>query len=52
MLVCEIWAQKNSLNYLGLDSGNKIQCDATEPIFWLRSAKIPFDGEYLAGKGF
>ena len=52
MFAHEIWVQKKALNYLGLDSGNKIQCDATEPIIWLRSEKLPFDGECLADSVF
>ena len=44
--------RKNVLYYLGLDSGNKIRCDATEPIIWLRSTKLSFDGKYLADTGF
>ena len=44
--------RKNVINYLFLDSGNKIQWEATEPTIWLRSEKPPFDGEYLEDKGF
>ena len=43
---------KNVLNCLGLDSENTNQCDTTEPIIWLRSAKLPFHRECLAEKGF
>ena len=44
--------RKNLLNYLGLGSENTDQCDTTEPIIWLRSSKLPFNGECLADKGF
>ena len=44
--------RKNALIYLGLDTENKLQYDAIEPIIWLRSAKLPSDRECLTDKGF
>ena len=44
--------RKKFLNYVGLCSVNAEEHDTTKPIIWLRSAKLPFNGECLADKGF
>ena len=42
----------SALTHLGIFSENNDTCDTTEPIIWLRSSKLPFNGECLADKGF
>lgn len=44
--------RNNALNYLGLSNEIKLPLNVTEPTIWLRSAKVPFNGECLADKGF
>ena len=43
---------KSALTCLGLGSENNDTCDTTEPIIWLWSSKLPFNGECLADKVF
>ena len=44
--------RNHALKYLGLKHNAQLQCNDDEPIIWLRSAKVPYDGECLADKGF
>ena len=44
--------RRDMLKYLGLGPVDQLQGEISQPTIWLRSAKLPFDGEGLADKGF
>ena len=44
--------RRNILKCLGVNCAAQLQVESFEPTIWLRSAKLPFDGEGLTDKGF